>query len=206
MRFSPLLVIVLATVLVAGCATYSAAPRRICVVEPGSKLQAFQALQSRRGPTRFAQVTPTIYRGGEPNEEQMAQLSALGVRTIIDLRNRPLDVAAEAASARKVGIQALNFPFSGLSEPDPAVLQHAVAAIQGASSGSVYVHCQQGRDRTSLIVALYRVWVEGWNPNVAWRKEALDFGHGGMRAIFFRKLDRVFVRLTAPTATAPHLT
>ncbi|HEX4459674.1 MAG TPA: hypothetical protein VIA18_16965, partial [Polyangia bacterium] len=131
--------------------------------------------------------------------------SALGVRTIIDLRNRPIAVAAEQASAAKVGIQALNFPFSGLSEPDPAILQRAVAAIESAPPGAVYVHCQQGRDRTSLIVALYRVWVQGWAPKVAWQSEALDFGHGGMRAIFFRKLDRVFVRLAATKPTAPHL-
>ena len=205
MRFAPVFVIVVAAIVVAGCGTYSAAPRRLSVVEPGTKSDAFQRLQSRRGPTRFAQVTPTLYRGGEPNDEQMAQLSALGVRTIIDLRNRPIEVAAEAASARKVGIQALNFPFSGLSEPDPAILQRAVAAIESAPPGAVYVHCQQGRDRTSLIVALYRVWVQGWKPTIAWRSDALDFGHGGVRAIFFRKLDRTFTRLTATTPTTPHL-
>ena len=203
MKFLPILLILVA--VVAGCGTYSAAPRRLSIVAPGAKTQAFATLQSRRGPTRFAQVTPTLYRGGEPSDEQMADLSALGVRTIIDLRNRPLEVAAEQASAAKVGIQALNFPFSGLSEPDPAILQRAVAAIEAAPPGAVYVHCQQGRDRTSLIVALYRVWVQGWEPKVAWRSEALDFGHGGVRAIFFRKLDRVFVRLAATKPSAPHL-
>jgi protein-tyrosine phosphatase len=204
MRFLPIVLLVVVAV-VAGCGTYSAAPRRLSVVRPGSAADAFKVLSSRRGPTRFAQVTPTLYRGGEPSDEQLALLSQLGVRTIIDLRNRPLEVAAEEASARKLGIRALNFPFSGLSEPDPAVLEAAVAAIQTAQPGAVYVHCKQGRDRTSLIVALYRVWLQGWKPSVAWRSEALDFGHGGVRAIFFRKLDRVFARLAATTPAAPHL-
>ena len=202
MRLLPLVLFFVVTSV--GCGTYSAAPRRLSVVAPGDPADAFKTLSSRRGPTRFAQVTPTLYRGGELNDEQMRLLSRLGVRTIIDLRNQPLEVAAEEASARKLGIQALNFPFSGLSEPDPAILRSAVAAIQSAAPGSVYVHCQQGRDRTSLIVALYRVWVESWQPSAAWRAEALDFGHGGVRAIFFRKLDRTFDRLTQPAAS-PHL-
>lgn len=138
-----------------------------------------------------------LYRGGEPTAQQLELLHKLGVRTIIDLRNNPDDVTTEQAAAGKLGMRAVNFPFSGLSEPDPALLQNAVAAIRDAKEGAVYVHCQQGRDRTSLIVALYRVWIDNWKPDVAWQSEALDFGHGGLRAIFFRKLDRAFTRLAA---------
>jgi hypothetical protein len=58
MRFLPIALVLVA--VVAGCGTYSAAPRRLSIIEPGAKSQAFKTLQSRRGPTRFAQVTPLL--------------------------------------------------------------------------------------------------------------------------------------------------
>ncbi len=152
-------------------------------------------------PVRFAQVTPRLYRGGEPSPAQLAELYARGVRTVIDLRDRPVAVAVEAEAAARLGMRHRSFPFSGFAEPDGALLRQIVAAMQEAGDGAIYVHCHAGRDRTSLVVALYRVWVEAWAPAEAWRREADAFGHGGWRHVFFRKLDRAFVRLTQPSAS-----
>jgi protein tyrosine phosphatase (PTP) superfamily phosphohydrolase (DUF442 family) len=148
-------------------------------------------------PTRFAQVGPRLYRGGQPSETQLAALHALGVRTLITLRDTPDAVGEERAAAARLGMRLLSFPFSGLSDPDPALLRQVVAAMQETADGAIYVHCRQGRDRTSLVVALYRVWVERWAPTEAWQREATDFGHGGWRTFFFRRLDRAFVKLTS---------
>lgn len=192
-------VVVLAAV---GCGTnrYTAAPARSATLDQlnaGSARAAFAALRSPDGPTRFAQVTPALYRGGQPTAAQLGLLHALGVRTVINLRDTPDAVAAERAQAESLGMTFLNFPFSGLSRPDPTQLKAIVAAMQApGNGGAIYVHCQQGRDRTSLVVALYRVWVDGWDATTAWQREATDYGHGGWRHVFFRKLDQAFVALT----------
>jgi protein tyrosine/serine phosphatase len=34
----------------------------------------------------------------------------------------------------------------------------------------IFVHCQQGEDRTGLIVGLYRVETEHWSPAAAYRE------------------------------------
>jgi tyrosine-protein phosphatase SIW14 len=192
----------LVTLVLIGCSSgrYCAAPPRLARLDDLPKdpnaHDAYAALHSPKGPTRFSQVTPQLYRGGLPTNDQLAQLYALGVRTVISLCDAPTLVAEERTRAEHLGLKFLNFPFSGLSEPDPSQLHAIVAAMQDSADGSVYVHCQQGRDRTSLVVALYRVWVDAWAPAVAWHQEADDYGHGGWRHIFFRKLDRAFVRLT----------
>jgi protein tyrosine/serine phosphatase len=85
-------------------------------------------------------------------------------------------------------------PFSALIAPGDGFLRQVLDEVRAAEKdGPVYVHCRAGRDRTSLIVALYRVWQQGWTAATAWQKEALDFGHG--RMLFFRALDRAFDRL-----------
>jgi tyrosine-protein phosphatase SIW14 len=152
-------------------------------------------------PVRFAQVGPRLYRGGQPDAAQLAELYARGVRTVISLRQERDVVAGEAAAAERLGMRFLNFGFSGFADPDPALLRTIVDAMRASGDGAVYVHCRAGRDRTSLVVALYRVWVEAWTPGDAWRLEADDFGHGGWQHWWFRRLDRAFQRLTSPSAS-----
>jgi protein tyrosine/serine phosphatase len=179
----------------AGCARYAAAPPRSAILPVGAT-KLYETLHSTAGPTRFSQVTTQLYRGGQPTETQLRLLYQLGVRTIVNLRNEgDDDRAAEERIAAQLGLRFLHFPFSGIMSPDPALLRRIVNAIQDQKDGAVYVHCHAGRDRTSLVVALYRVWVEGWSPNDAWQHEARDFGHSGL--FFLRALDQTFQRLTA---------
>jgi protein tyrosine/serine phosphatase len=184
-----------------GCShTRQPAPERPATFGAGAAAAAYHALVSTSGPDRFAQVTPSLYRGGQPTASQLALLRDLGVRTIITFVTDAATVRAETDAAARLGLAVHDYPFNGLSNPDPALLRRIIGELRGATS-PVYVHCRQGRDRTSLVVALYRVWVDGWDPDVAWQREALDFGHGGVRALFFRKLDRAYARLSHP-ATA----
>jgi protein tyrosine/serine phosphatase len=38
---------------------------------------------------------------------------------------------------------------------------------EAAAVGPVYVHCRQGRDRTGLEIAMYRILVQGWTRQAA---------------------------------------
>jgi protein tyrosine/serine phosphatase len=184
-----LLILVLA-VMANGCAGYVAAPGAAVSGAP----PAYAALRAQL--TRFAQVDGRLYRGGQPTPSQIQLLYDLGVRTVISLRPEERDGAAEEEAARRLGMRFIRRPFSALSAPDDGLLHQIVDELRAAASdGPVYVHCHAGRDRTSLIVALYRVWAQSWSPVTAWQRESLDFGHGQM--LFFRSLDRAFARLTA---------
>ncbi len=185
-----------------GCAhSYVAAPRRDAAIAPGPASDAFAMLASSRGPDRFAQVTPLIYRGAQPTAEQLALLRDVGVKTIVTFITDKSVLREETDAAAKLGIAVHSYPFAGMSSPDPALLERIVGELRGAEA-PIYIHCRQGRDRTSLVAALYRVWVQGWDPKTAWQREALDFGHGGLRTIFFRRLDRTYDRLTQKTSAS----
>lgn len=130
------------------------------------------------GPERFAMVSPGLYRGGEPSAQDLELLRALGVTKVIDLRRERLGKRrAERAAARRLGLEYVEYPFYGVFGVDLAFLDRLLAELQPSDGGAVYVHCDDGRDRTSLVIALHRVVDHGWTPDVAWEREVLDFGH-----------------------------
>jgi protein tyrosine/serine phosphatase len=165
-----------------------------------SAVAALGLLGSCAGPRRFARVSERLYRGGQPSAAHLAALRSLGVRTIIDLRHENARARRdEAATARQLELGFVSLPFAGIRSPDPELLHRIVDAMADPRLGDVYVHCRVGRDRTSLVVALYRVWKEGWPPARAWQREARDFGYRGW--LFLRPLARTFRRLTTAAAT-----
>jgi protein tyrosine/serine phosphatase len=157
------------------------------------------ALGAPRRPKRFAQMTPMLFRGAQPTTSQLTALRDLGIKTIVSFVDDPIIARAEVTAATALGIEVHHHPFSGLDAPDPALLRKIVESLR-ALPGPIYIHCRLGRDRTSLVAALYRVWVQGWDPSVAWRQEARDFGHRGVYAWLFRQLDRAYWAMTQSSA------
>jgi protein tyrosine/serine phosphatase len=137
------------------------------------RTQALSELQGHTGPAHFGVVRDGLYRGGQPNARHLQLLRDLGVDTVIDLRHGNTD--AEAAEAQRLGMRLVRFPFYGIFGVDSGFLGRVVGAI--AHGGRVYVHCRIGRDRTSLVIALYRVLVDKWDPGAAWQHEAVDYGY-----------------------------
>jgi hypothetical protein len=110
------------------------------------------------GIPRFANVEPgRLWRGGQPTEAGLDQLQKLGVRRIVKLNSSRLEF--ETREAKKRGMEVTALPISFLRQsfgnPDPARLR---AAVEACNSGEkTYIHCTHGRDRTGLLVGLYRV-------------------------------------------------
>lgn len=129
------------------------------------------------GPERFAEVTPTLFRGGQPDEADLELLAEMGVTTIVNLREEGLGARrAEWTKARALGLDYVEFPFRGIFGTDSRTVAPLLELL-AQEDGSVYIHCHRGGDRTSLIVALYRTCIQGWDPDEAWEQEVLGFGH-----------------------------
>src|SRR5689334_17818487 len=58
----------------------------------------------------FGQVDENVYRGGQPKPEEFQQLSALGIKTVIDLRNDPEKYEQSAVEA--TGMHYVHIPMS----------------------------------------------------------------------------------------------
>lgn len=126
----------------------------------------------------FAWVERGHYRGGQPPRgEAFDYLKNIGVERIIKLDEE--DLAIERSEASRVGIELIYAPISlsdqlfGGDSLDRAVrMAEAAFKLHGIS----YVHCKNGWDRTGLIVGLYRVTKDGWEPHRAYEEmEAFGF-------------------------------
>lgn len=116
-----------------------------------------------------------IYRGGRPEAPGLTALAEMGVKTDLDLDNDADAARAEEHVATALGMRYVANHMSGFWSPKDSVVNAALAVLEDSSNYPVYVHCKHGQDRTGLIVGLYRVFHDGWQPQAAYQ-EMRDIG------------------------------
>ncbi len=124
------------------------------------------------GVKNFGEVTPTLYRGGQPSSQGYEALSKMGVKIVVDARLSGKD--NERKEVEKAGMQYVSIPWHCLFPRDEAMARF-LAVLRTNPSKKVFVHCRYGDDRTGMMIAAYRMSVEGWTAEDA-RKEMDDFG------------------------------
>ena len=128
------------------------------------------------GLPNFAEVTPMLYRGGQPTPDGFRQLAAMGVNVVVDLR-----LSGEAREQREVetlGMRFVKLPWHCLVPRDD-VFRRFLEFVLSNPEKRVFVHCRYGDDRTGMTVAAYRMAVEGWTAEDA-RREMDQFGFHSM--------------------------
>jgi protein tyrosine/serine phosphatase len=118
----------------------------------------------------FHEVHPYLYRGGEPSEEGLRQLKAMGVGTLIDLRAPSEMMVNEKQIATRLGLNYINLIMDSHAPTKKQVdrLLHEIdtakeANESGRKNQAVFVHCAHGSDRTGCMVGIWRVTREHWN-------------------------------------------
>lgn len=111
----------------------------------------------------------TLWRGAKPDLEGAATLISLGVKTVVNLETLNDDLGAFRA-ARPATASSAKIDYFRIRdwEPNvviaPALLDSHVAdfiAIAKTRPKPIYVHCRSGQNRTGVMVAAYRVLLEG---------------------------------------------
>ena len=118
----------------------------------------------------FCVVTPNVlWRGARPDKDGVGWLIQQGVRTIVNLElildDKPAFGQATVADANiyEVGYFRIH-DWEPLPILAPSVVDDHVAhflAIVSQQPKPVYVHCRSGMNRTGVMVAAYRVLIEG---------------------------------------------
>jgi protein tyrosine/serine phosphatase len=132
----------------------------------------------------FGKMDDRFYRGAQPKEEDFKDLKALGIKTIVDLRDDP--VSYEKGAVEALGMRYVNIPMSDSNYPKPEQIQAFLKVISDPSTGSFFAHCAGGRHRTGVMGAVYRFNVNHWTYDQAYA-EMKDydfytrFGHGDMK-------------------------
>ncbi len=115
----------------------------------------------------FKQVSPGIFRGARPDQAGLERLSKMGLRTILNLENDKDVIESERQSAEALGLRFISVPMSGLWKPSDKVVDQALGALADPANRPIFVHCMKGQDRTGVVVALYHVVKESWQPTEA---------------------------------------
>src|SRR5882762_5801250 len=124
----------------------------------------------------FCVVTANVlWRGAKPAQDGAAWLIQRGVRTIVNLEllhdDRRVFAEARLASARRYELAYFRIAdWEPNAVLDPALLDDHVArflAVVDKQPKPVYVHCRSGQNRTGVMVAAYRVIVEGLSRDAA---------------------------------------
>jgi tyrosine-protein phosphatase SIW14 len=119
----------------------------------------------------FGQVTPTLYRGGQPSAEGFQTLASMGIQIIVDTGRSKRDEAL----VKKLGMRYVSLPWY-CPFPKDKVFDRFVELILENPGKKIFVHCRLGDDRTGMMIAAYRMAEDGWTAKQAMR-EMHQFGY-----------------------------
>lgn len=127
---------------------------------------------------RFIKVTNGLYRGGAPTVQDIKDLyDKFGVRKIVSL---------DAIVGHKIdrickllGIEHIIIPIDMIHlEPIAKLLSYNLYDLL-IEDGPTFVHCIEGKDRTGMVVAMFKCQYMDWSCNKAIDEaESLGFGIG----------------------------
>lgn len=151
----------------------------------------------------FGKMDDSFYRGAQPKPGDYDALAALGIKTIIDLRDDPTDY--EKSRAEAANMRYINIGMSDKKKPTEEQIAAFFAVADDESSRPFYVHCVGGRHRTGLIGAMYRYNKYGWDYEQVYREmKNYDYysrwGHGAIKDYVHEYYDKVKL---AKAALAP---
>lgn len=128
------------------------------------------------GLPNFGEVTPNLYRGGQPGADGLKTLKKMGVSIVVDMRGS--QSKHEQAAVAELGMEYVSIPWHcPFPSDDPFV--KFLKVIEENPGKKVFVHCRLGDDRTGMAVASYRMAEEGWSADEA-MKEMEFFGFRGV--------------------------
>jgi tyrosine-protein phosphatase SIW14 len=111
-------------------------------------------------------VNDHIYRGAQPGMEGFKALAKMGIKMVIDLRDKPAQADQEKHLVESLGMQYLSVPMS-MHAPTDDQIAKVLGALNSNGSGPVFIHCLGGKDRTGTAIACYRISHDGWDNRKA---------------------------------------
>jgi len=140
--------------------------------------------------TNLYQVDKGVYRSAQPDDDDIGDLAAMGIREVLNLRKYHHD-NGELDGAKLI----LKHVPMNAGEVTQAQLIEALRIIK-QRKGPILIHCWHGSDRTGVTVAAYRILFNHWS-----KQQALDemiHGGYGYHADIFPNLVELVNKLDIP--------
>ena len=117
---------------------------------------------SAPGVPNFHKFNDGLYRGGQPSRQGFESLAKLGVKTVVDLRIPEGQSHWEKKTVEALGMHYIHIPLHGGVTPTQNDIDRTFAILLDSAQWPVFVHCREGKDRTGMIIACYRISHDGW--------------------------------------------
>jgi tyrosine-protein phosphatase SIW14 len=124
------------------------------------------------GVSNFGEVTPTLYRGGQPSRDGLANLLKMGIEVVVDLREGVREDERDAVT--KLGMQYIAIPWR-CGHPENETTARFLTFLRENSDKRIFVHCLYGTDRTGMMIAALRMSKQNWTAAEA-RREMQAYG------------------------------
>lgn len=117
---------------------------------------------SRVGLPNLHRVSPTLYRAAQPSAQGLAAFEKMGGRSVVNFRQEDSD----GSLIGETDLQYAWHPVNAVAVDFDDVKWFLTYATNPANQ-PVLVHCKHGADRTGVMIAAYRVVIQGWAKEAA---------------------------------------
>jgi tyrosine-protein phosphatase SIW14 len=138
----------------------------ICVVLFGMSTDGVANPGGQLAVDDFDKLNDTYYRGGQPEREDYVRLAALGIKTVVDLRQGGTD--DEQTLVENAGMKFYSFRMIASYPPSQITIQKFLEVVNDPANQPAFVHCQDGHIRTGVMTAVYRITHDGWTADQAY--------------------------------------
>ena len=116
--------------------------------------------QSMQPEHNFYQISETVFRSEQPDQDLVPSLKAQKIDVIINLRSRNQDLKKQSNQ----GFKLVHIPIHTWAIDRDDLLK-VMQQIQHAEQNQqkVLLHCYHGSDRTGASVAMYRIIFQNWS-------------------------------------------
>jgi len=127
-----------------------------------------------KGVPNFGQVTPTLYRGGQPSARGFEKLAQMGIDMVVDTGQSKRDEKL----IKNLRMAYISLPWH-CPFPKDEVFERFLKITRENPGKKIFVHCRLGDDRTGMMIAAYRIGQQGWTAQEA-MQEMHEFGFRGV--------------------------
>lgn len=170
---SAVLVCITVSFLISGAKVSCAETTASKVILPETAMQS-ERIFGLPGLMNVGRIAPGVFRGNQPQPEGYETLKKMGIRTVISFRARH----GEKARVEAAGMRSIEIPISMLEKPRSSDIRKITGMMADPANQPLYVHCALGKDRTGIVVAAYRMDIDGWSLQDA-IAEMRSFGFNG---------------------------
>lgn len=178
----------------------------LAVAQTPPPQQPQQDVVSKINIKNFGQLDERFYRGAQPKEKDFKALAAIGITTVIDLRDDPTEY--EKREVEALGMRYVHMPMIAKKYPKEEQVEAFLKLVKDPSTGKFFVHCAGGRHRTGVMGAVYRFNNYGWNYDQVYAEmKQYDFytrfGHGDFKKFVEDYWSNIQTNHNAPQASLP---